>query len=46
MLFGIDKSGISRHLKNIFNTGELDERVVVAIFATKIGERRVGKECG
>lgn len=34
MLFGIDKSGISRHLKNIFNTGELDERVVVAKIAT------------
>lgn len=33
-LFGIDKSGISRHLKNIFSTGELDEKVVVAIFAT------------
>lgn len=33
-LFGIDKSGISRHLKNIFATGELDETVVVAIFAT------------
>ena len=29
-LFGIDKSGISRHLKNIFDTGELDEKVVVA----------------
>ena len=29
-LFGVDKSGISRHLKNIFHTGELDERVVVA----------------
>ena len=33
-LFGIDKSGISRHLKNIFETGELDEKVVVAKFAT------------
>lgn len=33
-LFGVDKSGISRHLKNIFNTGELDERVVVAKIAT------------
>lgn len=29
-LFGVDKSGISRHLKNIFNEGELDEEVVVA----------------
>jgi prophage antirepressor-like protein len=33
-LFGVDKSGISRHLKNIFDTGELDEKVVVAKFAT------------
>lgn len=33
-LFGVDKSGISRHLKNIFNTGELDEKVVVAKIAT------------
>ena len=33
-LFGIDKSGISRHLANIFETGELDEEVVVAKIAT------------
>ena len=33
-LFGVDKSGISRHLKNIFDTGELDEKVVIAKFAT------------
>lgn len=33
-LFGIDKSGISRHLKNIFNDGELQEEVVVAKIAT------------
>lgn len=33
-LFGVDKPGISRHLKNIFNTGELDEEVVVAKIAT------------
>ena len=32
-LFGVDKSGISRHLKNIFNEGELDEEVVVAKIA-------------
>ena len=32
-LFGIDKSGISRHIKNIFETGELDENMVVANFA-------------
>ena len=33
-LFGIDKSGISRHLSNIFKSGELDEKVVVAKIAT------------
>lgn len=33
-LFGVDKSGISRHLSNIFETGELDENVVVAKIAT------------
>lgn len=33
-LFDVDKSGISRHLKKIFETGELDEKVVVAKFAT------------
>ena len=33
-LFGIDKSGVSRHLKKIFESGELDEKVVVAKIAT------------
>ena len=33
-LFSVDKSGISRHLKNIFETGELQKKSVVAIFAT------------
>ena len=33
-LFQVDKSGISRHLKNIFDEEELDEKVVVAKFAT------------
>lgn len=33
-LFNIDKSGISRHLKNIFETGELSRSAVVANFAT------------
>lgn len=32
-LFEIDKSGISRHLKNIFESGELDKNVVVAKIA-------------
>ena len=34
LLFGVDKSGISRHLKNIFESEELDEALVVAKFAT------------
>ncbi|MBQ9609621.1 MAG: virulence RhuM family protein [Lachnospiraceae bacterium] len=33
-LFGVDKSGISRHLKKIFESDELDEKVVVAKIAT------------
>jgi len=32
-LFCVDKSGISRHLKNIFETGELERDSVVAFFA-------------
>ena len=38
-LFGIDKSGISRHLAKIFETGELDEEVVVAKIATTTQHR-------
>lgn len=30
LLFGVDKSGISRHLKNIFATGELVKPATVA----------------
>ena len=33
-LFGVDKSGISRHLKNIFASGELQRDATVAKFAT------------
>ena len=33
-LFQVDKSGISRHLKNIFDTGELQPAATVANFAT------------
>lgn len=33
-LFSVDKSSISKHLKNIFSEGELDEKVVVAKIAT------------
>lgn len=32
-LFGIDRTGISRHLKNIFAEGELEENMVCANFA-------------
>lgn len=33
-LFGIDKSGISRHIKNVYDTGELQENATVAKIAT------------
>lgn len=33
-LFRVDKSGISRHLKNIFATGELSRNSVDVNFAT------------
>ena len=33
-LFQVDKSGISRHIKNIYETGELSMESVVAKFAT------------
>lgn len=45
-LFGVDKSGISRHIKNIFKDGELDEKSTVAKFATvqKEGNRTIKRE--
>jgi hypothetical protein len=45
-LFGIDKSGISRHIKNIYQTGELPEEATVAKFATvqNEGNRTVKRE--
>jgi hypothetical protein len=45
-LFGVDKSGISRHLKNIFETGELQPEATVANFATvqNEGGRNVSRE--
>lgn len=33
-LFQRNKSTISRHIKNVFEDGELDPNVVVALFAT------------
>ncbi len=35
-LFGIDKSGISRHISNIFKEGELDANTTVAKIATVV----------
>lgn len=45
-LFGVDKSGISRHLKNIFKTGELEENRTVAKIATvqNEGNRQVERQ--
>jgi len=45
-LFGRDKSVISRHIKNIYKTGELDNMATVAKIATvqKEGEREVSRE--
>lgn len=45
-LFGTDKSGISRHIKNIFKSGELPKKGTVANFATvqKEGNRDVGRD--
>ncbi|MDF1877942.1 virulence protein RhuM/Fic/DOC family protein [Sulfurimonas sp. SAG-AH-194-L11] len=42
-LFKRDKSGISRHIKNIYKSTELEEKATVAIFATvqKEGQREV-----
>lgn len=45
-LFGRDKSGISRHIKNIFSSGELHKDTTVAKIATvqKEGNRKVKRE--
>ena len=45
-LFQIDKSGISRHLKNIYESGELVQEATVANFATvqTEGSRSVRRE--
>ena len=45
-LFDVDKSGISRHLKNIFKSGELTRQATVANFATVQleGSRSVNRE--
>lgn len=41
LLFQRDKSTISRHLKNIFVSGELDENSVVAFFATTASDGKI-----
>lgn len=45
-LFQVDKSGISRHLKGIYETGELRREATVAKFATdqKEGARSVARD--
>lgn len=45
-LFGVDKSGISRHLKNIYESGELEREATVAKIATvqQEGDRKVSRE--
>ena len=45
-LFETDKSGISRHINNIYKTSELDQKSTVAKIATvqKEGEREVKRE--
>lgn len=45
-LFGRDKSTISRHIKNVYDEGELDEAATVAYFATvqNEGDREVERE--
>ena len=40
-LFGRDKSTISRHIKNIFREGELQQNSVVANFATTASDNKI-----
>jgi len=42
-LFAIDKSGISRHLKNVFESGELKRSAVVAKYATTAADGKTIK---
>ena len=44
-LFGVDKTGISRHLKNVYEAGELEKEATVAKIATvqQEGEREVSR---
>ncbi len=40
-LFNRDKSVISRHIKNIFKSGELEQNSVVATFATTASDGKI-----
>ena len=42
-LFGIDKSGISRHINNIFKDGELEQDTTVAKIATVVNRGMRGE---
>lgn len=42
-LFGVDKSGISRHVTNILKTGELKQEMTVAKIATVINRGKRGE---
>ena len=42
-LFGIDKSGISRHINNIFKEGELEQDTTVAKIATVVNRGMRGE---
>ncbi|WP_319760756.1 virulence RhuM family protein [Maridesulfovibrio sp.] len=46
VLFGVDKSGISRHLKNIYDSGELEREATVVKIATvqQEGKRKVSRD--
>ena len=40
---GVQKAAISKHLKNIFDSGELDRRVTVSKMETVLKDLLVGK---
>ena len=42
-LFDVNRSGISRHISNIFRSGELDPTMTIAKFATVINRGRRGQ---
>lgn len=42
-LFGVDKSGISRHIANVFKEGELKQEMTVAKIATVINRGKRGE---